>query len=43
MSEIATEMGFASEGYARRPKFQCKDYLVDLVKKQPGYLELIQA
>jgi len=43
MSEIATEMGFASEGYARRRKFQCKDYLVDLVKKQPRYLELIQA
>lgn len=43
MSEIATEMGFASEGYARRRKFQCKDYLVELVKKQPKYLELIQS
>lgn len=43
MTEIATEMGFASEGYARRRKFQCKDYLVELVKKQPQYLELIQA
>lgn len=41
MAEIATEMGFASEGYARRRKFQCKDYLVELVKKQPRYLELI--
>lgn len=42
MSEISAQMGYASEGYARRRKFQCKDYLVDLVKKQPKYLELIQ-
>ncbi len=42
MSEIAIAMGFASEGYARRRKFQCKDYLVALVKNQPQYLELIQ-
>lgn len=41
MSDIATEMGFASEGYARRRKFQCKDYLLELIKKQPKYLELI--
>ena len=41
MSEIADAMGFASEGYARRRKFQCKDYLVELVKNQPQYLELI--
>jgi RNA polymerase sigma factor (sigma-70 family) len=41
MSDIAHEMGFASEGYARRRKFQCKDYLVELVKKQPQYIELI--
>jgi hypothetical protein len=42
MTDIAEQMGFASEGYARRRKFQCKDYLVELVKKQPQYLELIQ-
>jgi RNA polymerase sigma factor (sigma-70 family) len=41
MNEIAERMGFASEGYARRRKFQCKDRLVELVKKQPQYLELI--
>jgi RNA polymerase sigma factor (sigma-70 family) len=42
MSEIAVKMGFASEGYARRRKFQCKDYLVELVKNQPQYFELSQ-
>jgi RNA polymerase sigma factor (sigma-70 family) len=41
MNEIAERMGFASEGYARRRKFQCKDRLVDLVKQQPRYRELI--
>ncbi|MEO6039360.1 MAG: sigma-70 family RNA polymerase sigma factor [Saprospiraceae bacterium] len=41
MSEIAQLMDYASEGYARRRKFQCKDYLVDLVRNQPQYLELI--
>lgn len=42
MTEIAGQMGFASEGYARRRKFQCKDYLIELVRKQPQYEELIR-
>jgi len=42
MGEIAEKMGFASEGYARRRKFQCKDRLVELVKQQPQYQELTQ-
>ncbi|MEO6758245.1 MAG: sigma-70 family RNA polymerase sigma factor [Saprospiraceae bacterium] len=41
MAEIALLMGFASEGYARRRKFQCKDYLIELVKNHPQYQELI--
>lgn len=43
MEEIAREMGFASEGYARRRKSQCKDRLVDLVKKDPEFAELQNA
>ncbi|HLP96473.1 MAG TPA: sigma-70 family RNA polymerase sigma factor [Saprospiraceae bacterium] len=42
MSEIAKIMGYASEGYARRRKFQCKDYLMEQIKSLPKYLELIQ-
>ena len=40
MGEIAQQMGFASEGYARVRKSQCKDRLVELVKKAPEYSEL---
>lgn len=40
MEEIAQEMGFASEGYARRRKSQCKDRLVELVKNAPEFSEL---
>jgi RNA polymerase sigma factor (sigma-70 family) len=40
MDEIARRMGYASEGYARRRKCQCKDRLTELVKQQPGFHEL---
>lgn len=40
MEEIAQEMGFGSEGYARRRKSQCKDRLVEIVKHAPEYQEL---
>ncbi|MDO8365948.1 MAG: sigma-70 family RNA polymerase sigma factor [Saprospiraceae bacterium] len=40
MDEIAQEMGFASEGYARRRKSQCKDRLVELIKKDAVFPEL---
>ncbi len=40
MEDIATEMGFGSEGYARRRKSQCKDRLVELVKHAPEFQEL---
>lgn len=41
METIAVQMGFGSEGYARRRKLQCKDRLVELVKSNPAYRELI--
>ena len=31
MAEIATQMGYGSEGYAKKRKFQCKDQLVQLI------------
>ena len=40
MEDIAQEMGYASEGYARRRKSQCKDRLLELVKNAPEYAEL---
>ncbi len=40
MEEIAREMGFASEGYARVRKSQCKDRLVALIKKDSVFPEL---
>jgi RNA polymerase sigma factor (sigma-70 family) len=40
MEEIAREMGFASEGYARRRKSQCKDRLIELIKNNPSFAEL---
>lgn len=40
METIALEMGFGSEGYARRRKLQCKDRLIELVKSNPAYREL---
>lgn len=43
MDEIASEMGYSSEGYARRRKFMCKERLTELVKSYPEYLELSNA
>ena len=40
MDEIAQEMGFASAGYARVRKSQCKDRLVELVKNDAEFPEL---
>jgi RNA polymerase sigma factor (sigma-70 family) len=41
MDAIATQMGYGSEGYARRRKLQCKDRLVELAKADPAYGELL--
>lgn len=40
MEDIAQTMGYASEGYARRRKSQCKDRLVELIKDSPEFSEL---
>lgn len=40
MTQIAQQMGFASEGYAKKRKFQCKQKLTDLIKADPRYQEM---
>lgn len=39
--EIAKEFGFATEEYARRKKYLCKEYLVKSIKSDPQYGKLI--
>ncbi len=41
METIAQEMGFGSEGYARRRKHVCKERLVELIKTSPVFPELM--
>ncbi|MBN1988294.1 MAG: sigma-70 family RNA polymerase sigma factor [Bacteroidales bacterium] len=38
--QIAESMGFASEEYARRKKYLCKERLVERIKKDPLYKKL---
>ena len=40
MVEIASEMGFSSEGYSRKRKFQCKEKLTKLIKEDDRFNEL---
>ena len=40
MTEIAQQMGYASESYAKKRKFQCKQKLTDLIKADPRYQEM---
>jgi RNA polymerase sigma factor (sigma-70 family) len=40
MVQIANILGFASEGYAKRRKHQCKESLLELIRQQPGFDEL---
>lgn len=40
MAEIAGQMGYGSEGYAKKRKFQCKEQLVQLIKTDGRYQEL---
>ena len=40
MKDIAREMNYSSERYARKRKFSCKERLVALVKKDRRYQEL---
>lgn len=41
MAKAAEKMGYASEGYAKKRKFQCKEKLVAAVKADPLYAELM--
>ncbi len=38
--EIAADLELSSEGYAKKLKFQCKQRLIDEIRKDPLYLEL---
>lgn len=40
MEMIAAQMGYSSEGYARRRKHQCKERLIERIKSNPAYEEL---
>lgn len=40
MAEIANQLNFASEGYARKRKHECQTNLVKLIKDDPHYLAL---
>lgn len=41
MSEIARILGFAGDNYARKRKHECKERLLELIKKYPEYRELL--
>lgn len=40
MKQIAQEMGYGSEQYAKKRKFQCKQKLTELIQKDPRYQEM---
>jgi hypothetical protein len=40
MAKIAEMMGYGSEGYAKKRKFQCKEKLVELIKTDRRFDEL---
>lgn len=42
VSQIAEILGYNSEGYVRRRKCQCKARLIELIKQDPAYRELIE-
>ncbi len=42
-AEIARELNFSSEEYARRRKYLCKEYLVKSIKTDPNYNEIINS
>lgn len=41
MDEIAQRLGFAGDNYARKRKHDCKERLIELIKKYPEYRELL--
>lgn len=40
MKDIQLQMGFSGEAYAKKRKFQCKEKLVEMVKRDPVFAEL---
>ncbi len=36
-SEIAQQLGFRSEGYVRKRRHFCKEYLINKIKEDPDY------
>jgi hypothetical protein len=42
MKEISEKMGFSSENVAKTKKFKCKQRLIELVKKDPSYKNVMQ-
>ncbi|MEN8230221.1 MAG: sigma-70 family RNA polymerase sigma factor [Bacteroidota bacterium] len=40
--EIARQLGFRSEGYVRKRRHFCKQYLVDKIKEDPDYQAMIE-
>lgn len=41
MEEIAATLGFGSVGYAKKRKFQCKEHLLEKVRKDVRYAEYL--
>ena len=41
MEEIAKLMGFSSEGYAKKRKYQCKEKLIGLIREDGSFNELL--
>jgi RNA polymerase sigma factor (sigma-70 family) len=40
--EIATQLGFRSEGYVRKRRHFCKEYLVNRIKEDPDYQAMME-
>ena len=41
LKEVARRMGFSSESYAKKKKFQCKEALVNSIKRDKDYKEML--
>lgn len=41
-SEIARQMGFRSEGYVRKRRHYCKEYLIERIKEDPDYQSMME-
>ncbi len=41
-SEIARQLGFRSEGYVRKRRHFCKEYLVNKIKEDPDYQAMME-